>query len=243
MNPDAYTLAAQSEEQHWWFAARRDVLRSVLDRFCPRGNDRGVLEAGCGNGGNLPLLADYGSLCAFEIHDEARRRASARGIARVEKGWLPDGVPFGDVRFDLVAALDVLEHVEDDASAVRALRNTLAPAGLLLLTVPAYTWLWSRHDELSHHRRRYSLPQLVSLVEKCGLRTAYASYFNSLLFPAGVAHIKLSGWLGGHPLGALRVPAAPINGLLREVFRLERHLLPRVSLPFGISIVVCARPV
>lgn len=240
MTPDAYALAAQSEQRHWWFAARREILRSVLNRFCPRGLKRRVLEVGCGNGGNLPLLAEYGSLYAVELNDEARRRAADRGIARVEKGWLPDALPFRDVRFDVVAALDVVEHVEDDTAAVCALRSSLGQSGLLILTVPAFMWLWSRHDELNYHKRRYSLPQTVELVERCGFRIAYASYFNTLLFPLGVAHVKLSSLVGRDSLWAMRVPAAPVNGLLRATFGLERHLLPRVSLPFGMSIVVCA---
>jgi SAM-dependent methyltransferase len=241
MNPDVYKLASESEEKHWWFSARRDILRSVLDRFCPRGSPRQLLEVGCGNGGNLPMLAEYGNLWAIEVDDDSRKRASSRGIAKIEKGWLPDGMPFDNASFDVIAALDVLEHVPDDEAAVNALRSALVSKGLLLVTVPAYMWLWSRHDDLTHHKRRYSLKQIENLLKRSGFDVLYSSYFNTLLFPFAVARIKLTDLFDGDPLSAVRIPAPPLNDCLRAIFRCERHLVPRTSLPFGISIVVCGR--
>lgn len=241
MRPEAYSAAAQAEENHWWFAARREVLAAVLERLYVRAANPSVLEVGCGNGGNLAMLARYGALYATEVEDQARARATSRGIAVVENGWLPDGLPFAGALFDLVAALDVLEHVADDAAALAALGQRLKPDGLLFLTVPAYPWLWSAHDEFSQHKRRYTLGGMRSLVERCGLRVTYASYFNCLLFPFGAVKIGLGNRIGANPEEALRPPAAPINGLLRFIFGMERYLLPRVSLPFGMSIVVCAQ--
>ncbi|MBI2318725.1 MAG: glycosyltransferase [Betaproteobacteria bacterium] len=190
MRPEAYSAAAQAEENHWWFAARREVLAAVLERLYVRAANPSVLEVGCGNGGNLAMLARYGALYATEIEDQARARATSRGIAVVENGWLPDGLPFAGALFDLVAALDVLEHVADDAAALAALGQRLKPDGLLFLTVPAYPWLWSPHDEFSQHKRRYTLGGMRSLVERCGLRVTYASYFNCLLFPFGAVAVR-----------------------------------------------------
>lgn len=239
MNPETYAVAAQSEDRHWWFSARRQILGAVLDRFLTPSAARLILEVGCGNGGNLPLLARYGELFAVEMAADARARASARGLARVEAGALPDMLPFDDVTFDVVAALDVVEHVADDRAAVVALRAKLKPGGLLLLTVPAYMWLWSRHDEMSHHRRRYVLAELADLVRRGGFEVAHASYFNTVLFPLGVAHIKLSNRLSSDTHFGVRIPPRPLNTLLHTLFAAERHLVRRVSLPFGISILLC----
>jgi SAM-dependent methyltransferase len=234
VTPEAYAAAAQVEDRHWWFCARREILRAVLDRQLAPMAGRTLLEVGCGNGGNLPLLARYGQVSAVETSPEARQRAAARGLARVEAGALPDALPFADMRFDVVAALDVLEHVEEEQAALAALRARLKAGGLLLLTVPAFAWLWSGHDELSHHQRRYTRPALAEKVRAAGFRVAHATYFNTLLFPLAVAHIKL-----GAPQAALRIPGAGANALLKCVFSLERHLAPALRLPFGVSILLC----
>jgi SAM-dependent methyltransferase len=239
MNPETYTIAAETEDRHWWFSARRRILAAVLDRFITPAAGRVLLEVGCGNGGNLPLLARYGEVFAVEMAEEARARAAARGLGRVEAGALPDGLPFGGMTFDVVAALDVIEHVADDRAAVAALGAKLKRGGLLVLTVPAYGWLWGRHDRTSHHVRRYTLGELVALVRQGGLDVTHASYFNTLLFPLGVAHIKLSNWLTSRDHAGLGIPPPPLNALLHTVFAAERHLVPRVSLPFGVSIVLC----
>ena len=239
MKPDAYALAAEAETEHWWFVARRAILRAVVDQLLPEGANRHVLEVGCGNGGNFSLLARYGALSAVEHDAGARARASSRGLARVEQGDLPHHLPFADTKFQLIAALDVVEHVDDDAAAVRALAERLSMDGMLLVTVPAYSWLWSSHDELSHHLRRYTAGGLNTILEKAGLRVAYSSYFNSFLFPVGVAHAKLSGLFGRQQYG-MQVPPRFLNAALRTIFECERLVIPRHSLPFGMSIVSCA---
>jgi SAM-dependent methyltransferase len=240
MNPNAYTAAASVEDRHWWFSGRREIIDAVLRRFLAPQDDCRILEIGCGNGGNLPLLARYGAVYAVELDDDARARAAARGVARVEAGALPDPLPFPGLTFDVIAALDVLEHVADDRRALGAVRARLTPRGLLVLTVPAYMWLWSGHDEISHHHRRYAAGGLVRLVESAGFEVAHASYFNTLLFPLGVAR-TLSAWLGAGAAPGLRIPPGGVNEVLHAVLAAERHLVSRASLPFGMSIVVCGR--
>lgn len=236
MDEQAYSLAADVEAQHWWFRGRRAVLQSVLKHSCPASHaPKKILEVGCGNGGNLPLLASYGDLFAVEGNDAARTRAIARGIGHVEKGWLPHDFPFATERFDLIAALDVVEHIDDDLRSLELLHDRLTQDGLLLMTVPAYRWLWSSHDVFSHHKRRYSRTGFVALVEQAGLDVVYSTYFNSLLFPCAVVHLKLGGKAG------LQLPPRSINRVLEMVFSMEKAVIPRWSLPFGLSILVCAR--
>ncbi len=242
MDTQAYALAADSEDEHWWYRGRRAILRSVLDRYAPPSSpSRTILEVGCGNGGNLPLLAAYGQAYAVEMDDATRARASGRAVARVEKGWLPDGLPFGDRRFDLIAALDVLEHVDDDHAALKALHDRLMPEGLLVVTVPAYGWLWGWRDEFSKHKRRYARPSLIAGLAEVGLDVIYSSYFNTLLFPVAVAYGKLEEFLFRSAYQALSVPPAPVNRALTAIFELERLFIPRVAFPYGLSILICAR--
>jgi len=242
MEPQAYALASEVEERHWWFRGRRAVLRALLDRQVGGSRDpRQVLEVGCGNGGNLALLARYGEVFAVELDDAARERAARRGVATVEAGGLPGGLPFAGRRFDLVAALDVLEHVADDAAALGALADRLKPGGLLLLTVPAYRWMWGPNDDISRHVRRYAPAEARALVERAGLALDYFGHFNTILFPLAVAQVKLAPWLPGDRYAGLRLPPRPLNRLLEGAFALERFIAPRFALPYGLSLVALAR--
>ena len=128
-----------------------------------------ILEAGCGTGGNLAMLARFGRVSAFEPDGDARHAARAKSTADIRDGRLPDQVPFQPETFDLVAMLDVLEHIDDDVAGLRALCATLQRGGQVLVTVPAFPFLWSRHDELHHHKRRYRKRGLVAAAEAAGL--------------------------------------------------------------------------
>ena len=241
MDPRISALTAEIETDHWWYRGRRRILRSVLDRYAPtQPPSRSVIEIGCGSGGNLALLSRYGELFAVEPDDSARAHATRRGIGHITKGWLPDALPYEDRRFDLVAALDVLEHVNDDGKAVTVMRNLLARGGLLVVTVPAYQWLWSRHDEVSHHRRRYTREGIAAILSAAGLQVLYSTYFNTLLFPVSVAYVTLAALTRIAPERAMQIPPGPVNRALEAVFGVESLLIPPASLPYGVSILACA---
>ncbi len=244
MDARYYDTYARVEDAHWWFAARRRILARVLDGL-PLGPGARVLEVGCATGGNLPLLARYGTLDAVEMDAGAARVARARGVGRVRQGWLPDHMPPAPP-YHLVALLDVLEHIPDDRAALAALYGHVQPGGWLVLTVPAYMFLWSPHDEVNHHQRRYRRGALVARVEEVGFRVQHATYFNTLLFPA-VAGARLAGKLRppGTPVSDVdTIPAAPVNALLRRIFAAEGFVVPHLRLPFGVSILVVAqRPI
>ncbi|MDH3473016.1 MAG: class I SAM-dependent methyltransferase [Rhodospirillales bacterium] len=232
---------AAVENAHWWFVARRRILSEVLRREVVLPRDARLLEAGCGTGGNLAMLAGFGEVCAFEPEPEARRRAVSKTGIEVRDGHLPERVPFGDGSFDLVAALDVLEHVKDDLGSLRALRRKLRPGGWILLTVPAFPFLWSRHDESHHHQRRYRRDDLLEVIAQAGLIPVKVTYFNSLLFPAIVGVRVARNLLGFEGADDDALPPPLLNRLLEIAFASERHLIGRAGLPLGVSLLAIAR--
>jgi len=231
---------ANIESRHWWFVARRRILEDLIAmRIVPRANAR-ILEAGCGTGGNLDLLGGFGQVIAFEYEEYARDIARTRTNVDVQSGHLPDGLDCIDGSFDLIALFDVLEHIQQDCASLSALGELLAPGGKLFLTVPALQFLWSEHDVLHHHRRRYSKRHLRSVIEGAGLKVDFISYFNFFLLPAAIIERLGSRLVGGKPT-LEQVPSPAINGFLNRIFAFERYLLRSVSLPVGLSLcAICS---
>ena len=244
MDPSIYRRMAAVEDTHWWFAARRMICDQMVDRLnLPPAAT--IIEPGCGTGGNFPMLMRHGRLYAMDTDPLALRFAASRGLAELEKGSLPDNIPFGDTKFDLVFMTDVLEHLDDENGSLLALRTRLKPGGKLLLTVPAFSWLWSEHDESHHHRRRYRAGQLKEIVSGAGFKVEYLSHYNTILFPAIAAVRTLQRLRGSATNGTnghhdLSMPSRSINTMLRRVFASERHLLSFARIPFGVSLILLA---
>jgi SAM-dependent methyltransferase len=240
MERDVYRRLSEIEDTHWWFAARRSVLGALLDRLAGARRDLRILEAGCGTGGNLKMLERYGRVSAFEPDAEARAIAEGKSGLSVSAGTLPEGIPFARDAFDIVVALDVMEHVEKDQAGLAALGKELAPGGRLIITVPAHGWMWSRHDEVHHHFRRYSYDELKTKLEKAGLRPITMTYFNSILFPL-IAMVRLVGKaLGRQGAGDDHLPSPLLNRILKVLFSSEGRLIGRVRLPVGVSLLAVA---
>ena len=234
MDVAAYHSMRDLQDEHWWFVGRRKFLRALIKRHGNLGPDARLFEAGCGFGGNLPLLEEFGKVAAFEYSDEARAYSTAQSGIAVMPGALPDGVDFGGRTYDLIALLDVLEHIDDDRASLETLGKGLAEGGRMLITVPAFQWLWSKHDELHHHKRRYSRASLEGVIHAAGLRPVKTGYFNSLLFPLAVAQ-RLAARVAGGEARADELPSRPVNAALGGVFTLESLLAGRAGLPFGLS--------
>lgn len=242
MQREVYAALARAEDKHWWFRARRSIAAHILRRLALP-VDAMILEVGSGTGGNLAMLSEFGRLFAMELDAEARSFSDRRGLVKAEEGILPDRIPFGDRRFDLIAMFDVLEHVDADFETLVALRARLAPGGKLLITVPAFPFLWSAHDEMHHHKRRYRLKPLIQLIERAGYRVLLASHCNFWLFPiVAAARLPNRFVTRSRPTGTLLpIPPAPVNRLLATVFSSERFLHGVVRLPFGVSIMLVAQ--
>ena len=242
MDRVVYDRMAAHDSTHWWYRARRDILADYLTRYAGLREGARILEIGCGTGHNLPMLAAFGAVDAIEIDPAARAIAGRRLGKEVGAAPLPalTGVPKG--HYDLIAVLDVVEHIEDDVAALRAMRERLAPGGRILITVPAHQWMWSAHDVVNHHHRRYSRATLAKAITDAGLRPRKLGYFNSLLFPLA-AGARVAGRLTGRDDSDDAPPPAPVNRLFETIFRLERHLVGRLPMPPGVSIVTFAEPV
>jgi len=228
----------QEDRRHWWFQGRLAVLLAVLRRSLPARRLR-ILELGCGTGNVLEALGAFGEAVGMEAHPDLVAAGLAAGLD-VRSGRLPDNLPVPERWADVVCLLDVVEHLDDEAAALAAARRALAPGGLLVVTVPAYRWLWSAHDVALGHRRRYTAGELRARVVAAGFRVERVSYFNTLLFPM-VAAVRACKRLVDARAHDLRRPAEPWNHWLAWIFGLERHLVPRHSLPFGASLLVLAR--
>ena len=235
MERAVFDRMAEHDEVHWWYVARRRILADLIAREVKLPGDARILEIGCGTGHNFEMLRAFGRLDAIEVDGEARALASRRLGHAVGDAPLPalGGVP--ERAYDLVCLLDVLEHVEEDEAALASIAGKLAPNGRLLVTVPAYPWMWSAHDAAHHHKRRYSKRALRRVVEAAGLEALKIGYFNALLFPLAAA-ARLAGRVAGKTESDDTLPPAPVNALFRGVFGLERHLVGRVPLPFGVSL-------
>ena len=235
MDRAVYDRMGEAEAEHWWFVGRRAVLDALVRRHCALPADARVLEAGCGTGGNLEMLSNYGRLDAFEYDEDARSVASHKGGIDVQPGALPDNISVPDETYDLIALFDVLEHIEQDSPSLATLGRKLSETGRMLISVPAMPWLWSHHDVAHHHFRRYTKAILREAISSAGLKAERIGYFNTLLFPAAVGQ-RLLQKITGSRAPADAIPAAWLNRSLAAVFRAERHVVGRLPMPFGLSV-------
>lgn len=234
-----YDRMAELDELHWWYRARRRVLQAMIERVVTPPPEARILEVGCGTGHNLPMLARFGKVDAIEVDAEARAFAEKRTGRAISSAPLPTLHGIARGHYDLVAALDVVEHIDDDRAAIAALAACLKPGGKLLLTVPAHQWMWSAHDVLNHHKRRYSKRGLARLIESSPLKLQAIGYFNSFLFPLAVG-ARLASKLTGRGGDDDSLPPRPVNYLFERVFAAERRLIGTVPLPPGLSLFAVA---
>lgn len=247
MDDHTYNAIYQLEAHHWWFVGRRRYVKQLVDRALTKRNFITLCEMGCGSGGNLEILAELGQVDGMEMDVNAFQRAKARGkkidnVIDVRNGWLPDNVTVKGP-YSGVIVLDVIEHIEDDITSLEAIKEYIEPEGILIVTVPAYQWLWSPHDDANHHKRRYTKTSLKNALEQAGYQVEYSSYFNTLLFPLSllVRLVQKLSPTGKGLIDEFRMPSPFINSILTKIFSIESLLAGRLILPFGLSVALIAR--
>ncbi|MEQ8828787.1 MAG: class I SAM-dependent methyltransferase [Alphaproteobacteria bacterium] len=246
MEPETYRHMAAVEESHWWFKGRRRIVTAALQRLLGDFNpDCRILELGCGVGGNLEMLSRFGRVDAVEPDAWAAGKSREKGCATVLQGALPDLLP-EDLAptYDLIAMLDVLEHIDDAPGALAAIHGRIVHNGRLLLTVPAYPWMYGDHDRRHHHLRRYTRSTLRAELRGAGFDICFMGHFNLLLLPPAVL-VRLAQrytpFLKGDD--EARGATGPANAVLNAIFALEAPLAARIPFPAGLSILAVARPV
>ena len=242
MDPRLLTDFAAVERVHWWFTARRDILLSVTSRYLPQG--AAILDVGCGTGFFLESLRDQYQVHGVDPSPVALRVCRERGLDCVTEGSAYDLSGVGDRRFDATYLLDVIEHLDDDARALREAMRVIRPGGLVVVTVPAFMFLWSDHDVVNEHRRRYRRPQLDALLRGVGLSIERITYFNAYLFGLASVDRMANRVLGRRVAGELAVPHPLVNRLMGSAFRSERGRVAdpgRRPFPFGLSLLAVGR--
>ncbi len=243
MDRDYERQTHEAEDRHWWYRGRRTVFEGVLAGLGLPPHAR-VLDAGCGSGRNMVELARYGTVTGIEISATSVALARARHVGEVVAGSVLE-MPFAEDSFDLAVSLDVIEHLEDDLAALRELRRTVAPGGALVITVPAYQWLWSGHDEINHHHRRYTRRSLQRVAEQAGWVQLRTTYFNSLLLPVAIVLRVLDRVNRAKTTQSsldLWVPPAPANWLLERPLKIEATLIAHGwRIPAGLSLLAVFR--
>lgn len=239
MDASLYARFYEVEEKHWWFVARRKIVEHLVRELLRIPPGAAVLDVGCGTGAILQSLAATYNVYGTDTSALAAEFSKKRGLKNVFQCTL-ENFPLRDHRFRLITMLDVIEHIEDEHEVLRQASGMLSPGGVILITVPAYQWLWSRHDDLNHHKRRYTKNQLLHTLQSSGLHVTYLSYFNTLLFPLAVVQRIWSKLVPSSVDEGMNIPSPIMNNTLERIFRSERKFLGAVSVPFGLSLLAIA---
>ena len=238
MKEEAYVWIESVQFTDWWYNARRRVVQAFMEHMLgPAAGNLRVLDVGSGFGSMIPMLVRYGAVDAIEPHPRAREALSELGVGRVFASEY--SAQRSGRRYDVATMFDVLEHIEDDRSALdRVLSGLLDERGKLIVTVPAYQWLYSQHDVHNGHFRRYTAGGLMRTMREAGFTKVRGSYFMTILFPVAASR-RL--WIKSNPAATKDSPVLSpgVNAFCEAVFSAEAALVRRVSLPYGLSVVAC----
>lgn len=239
MEETLYPHFYKVEKEHWWFVARQRIILNFLRLHLPLSKETRVLDVGCGTGAILDAFSRRYTAFGQDVAPQAIDFCRKRGLTNLFLGKL--GSYPQDERFDLITLLDVVEHVEDDLGMLNEAHGLLRGNGYALVTVPAFPALWGPHDIATHHKRRYTKSTLRGVLASAGFQVQYLTYFNTLLFPVALVKRFLARFLGSSEMSDLEIPSRPLNTLLRKTFEIESGIVPRLSLPFGLSLLCLAK--
>jgi SAM-dependent methyltransferase len=240
MDTEMYRLFFEVQQRHWWFVARRKIVLDLIARHYRPGPDSKVLDIGCGAGLMLNELTRFGETSGMDSAEEAIAFSREVFEGDVRAGQLPGQVPFPGNSFNLITALDVIEHIDDDVGSLQAMRALLRPGAKAVITVPAFMFLWTEFDEINAHKRRYTRSELCAKLRQAGFAVERISYFNTLLFPLVVLVRALNRLFKRSGADDLSLPNRFANAALTGLFGCEKWLLRYLSFPFGVSILAVA---
>jgi SAM-dependent methyltransferase len=241
MNINMYRIFFKIQKKHWWFVTKKDIVLDTIARHQSKCSDTKVLDIGCGSGLMLGALENVGETFGMDMSDEAISFSKEIFSGRVEKGFLPDQIPYPEDFFTLITALDVIEHIDEDVDALKALRSCLTAHGKAIITVPAYMFLWSAFDDMNEHKRRYTLGDLDAKLVRAGFEIEKITYFNTILFPIVFIVRMLNNVLKRNGESDVDMPNRSLNFILQKIFSVEKYLLRFINLPFGVSLLAVVR--
>ena len=234
-----YKLFYEIQKKHWWFVSKKKIVSCFIENILngQKKKEINILDVGCGSGLMLEKLSEYGTVYGMDFSDEAIKFSGEIFAGEIRKGALPNEVPFEDNFFDLIVALDVIEHIDEDIDSLKTIKTKLKKGGKAIITVPAYMFLWSEFDEINQHKRRYTVSDLKNKLEKSGLGINKISYYNTFLFP--IVYIVRIGnkLLKKNAENEVNMPAKYVNIILEKIFSFESLLLNKINMPFGVSIL------
>lgn len=238
MNPAEYDRMYEFEDSYWWFIGRRRLILGLMgDNFGNR-TDLSILDVGCGTGAMSASLRRFGRVVSADLSPLALQYSRRRDLNQLCSADATR-LPFQDGAFDAVVALDLLEHIPDDNAAAREFARVLRPGGMLFSTVPAYRSLWSGHDQALMHMRRYTAPEVRSLLAGAGLHVTRLSYAMTALYPI-VWLVRRRERRLPEPQSSVRPLPGAINAALVGLLNIENAMLRHISLPFGVTVVAVA---
>lgn len=240
MDETLYRKFFEVEKRHWWFVARSRIVLDLIHQRLRIPAGAAVLDIGCGTGAILQALSQRYNAIGLDQSPLAIQLCHQQGIKNALLGGF-DVLPDPNQRFDLIALLDVIEHLDDDLGLLKACRERLSPRGSVIVTVPAWPSLWSKHDDLNHHRRRYRRQQLRDVLQCAGFEMPWISYYNTILFPLALMHRLLERLRPDRPDRALEIPSQGLNWALTAVFAAERRWLRFGRFPAGLSLIAVGR--
>jgi SAM-dependent methyltransferase len=242
MQQHTYSIMYAVEGSHWWFAGRRRIIESFLKRICEQLGPGGphILDIGCGTGANLEMLSKFGAAEGVDVSPAALAFCRQRGLQNVRQGEA-EHLPYDDGSFDLVTALDVVEHLDDDVAGLKEMCRVLRPGGYALLFVPAFMYLWGVQDDISHHRRRYTRATLQQAVRAAGFEIERFTYANITFFGPILLGRLLMRASGFRPASENNLTIGGLNGMLGRILGAESSILRHINLPLGVSAICVAR--
>jgi ubiquinone/menaquinone biosynthesis C-methylase UbiE len=229
---------ADREQTYWWHLGRLKIIQTYVEKAKKDKKKFKIMNVGCGTGGTINMLERYGSVDNVDVSDEAIKFMKKCGYTRLTK--VDDiKLPFNDKTYDMVGAFDVLEHIDKQVAALREWSRVLKDDGAIVVTVPAYQWLWTEHDVSLHHYRRYTTKRLAAAAAEAGLvpqKKSYAIVF-SLPLVVGFRYLnKLLGRKNDSETSYVDVPNW-INSFFSQLLYVEAKIHNTISLPVGTSVV------